>query len=142
MGNAALFGSSNLYDIYRRELTSDKYEVNAFISCMRESDNEDLDALGYFKHEVYEFAMHRYANKIKSIYLYRNGWRLARATFLSEGQLHLTFNNAKTRDKWQSGEERLASGRWPLRERRFLRRFEPVHTLKETHCLQFQRKTK
>lgn len=136
-----MFGQSNVYAIYRRKLSSDKYEANPYFSCIRDGDNADADALGYFKHEVYAFALHRYGDTIKSIYLYRNGWRVGRATFVDgeKRRLLLTFNNAATRGKFERHEERLPAGEWPLRERRFHRRFDVVHTL-AAHEASFQRK--
>ena len=84
------------------------------------------DAMACFKREVYAYGLqHKAYNTVKSIYLYENGWRVAKAhgepheTRNVLKDVHVEFRSPAYKHLWDEGDEALAPKRWPLCERMF-----------------------
>jgi len=116
-----------IYVIHARELSTDRYLLDPICSMVEHPRDMSLsDALACFKRGVYAFSLHHTGYRdIKSIYLYENGWRIAKASGERHdrrkilAQVKVEFRSPAYKHLWDQGEEALAPKRWPLCERMF-----------------------
>ena len=116
-----------VYAVHARDLLTDRYLQDPICSMVEHPRDMTLsDAIACFKREVYAFSLqHTGYRDIKSIYLYENGWRVAKAA----GERHerrkvlrrvkVEFRSPAYKHLWDEGGEALAPKRWPLCERMF-----------------------
>ena len=120
-------GKPSIFTVYARDRKTDEYCLNPICSMVEHPNDMTLkDAMACFKREVYAYALqHKNYNTIKSIYLYENGWRVAKAI----GEPHETRQLLQSvrmecrspayKHLWDASDEALAPKRWPLCERMF-----------------------
>lgn len=116
-----------IFAIYARDLETDKYMDNPICSMVEHHKDMTLkDAISCFKREVYAYSLlHTGYKDIKCIYLYENGWRIAKALGERHGSrrtlknIRVEFRSPAYKHLWDEGEEALAPKRWPLCERMF-----------------------
>ena len=113
--------------MHARDRATDKYHPNPICSMVEHPQDMTLkDAMSCFKREVYAYALqHKNYSTIKSIYLYENGWRVAKAHGVQHEtrkvmrSVRVELRSPAYKHLWDESEESLAPKRWPLCERMF-----------------------
>lgn len=119
MGNL-LYSDISWY-VYRRVLSSDDW-VQAPLQTWTGKTLED--ALGFFKHEVYSFALSKHTEyeDTKAMYLYNGGQRVAKALLDPETR-QVTVWSSSIRE-FIATSEKLAPQRYPEHEAAFFAKYE------------------
>jgi len=113
-------GGASSYCIYGRIRMNDKYKTITQLA----PGSVEVDAMGMFKHVIYEFLMEKNMLEMKSLYLYDGNFtRLCKCTKKGE----LIFSSVFTKMTYLTCEERLPPQHWPLLERCFHRVFDTTH---------------
>jgi len=121
--------------IYRRALSTDEWVGNA----LQTWPGLELDvALSRFKHEIYSFSLGKHVEytDTKSIYLYNNGTRVAKA-LKKNGQLDIWSLSIR---EWMSSTEVLSPNRYPLHEKEFFAKYVNKHAWKDTQTITYVKK--
>jgi len=131
MGNAL-----TNYVAYSRNRKTDAYDTDPIFSVENTSDDE---AMSYFKREVHAFALQKTQHYMgtKAIYLYRNGWRVARAELFPDS-IQVNLYRAYYFNVWENTTAKLAPGKWPLYERLFEATLKRESTV--GNCVTYTRK--
>ena len=126
MGN--VLGYPSVYYLYSRNKESDCYNEDPHFEILRTKTVRDEQALGFFKREVYAFALDHLYPDDKSIYLYMDSARMARAHRPDRYSIDITFWREDLKDLWFRSPELLPPGRWPLLGSRFWTRWRAIQT--------------
>ena len=113
------------YTIWARQLKSDKYETQP-----RVETDELYDAVSYFQHYVYAYALnqHRGYQKAKAFYLYQDSWRLAKCMWSTEkgeeeDTLIIHMRDHSIQKLWFKLDEMIPEGKWPFWYQHFIKKF-------------------
>lgn len=121
--------------IYRRALSTDEWVGTA----LQTWPGLELDvALSRFKHEIYSFSLGKHVEytDTKSIYLYNNSTRVAKA-LKKNGQLDIWSLSIR---EWMSSTEVLSPNRYPLHEQEFFTKYVNKHAWKNTQTITYVKK--
>jgi hypothetical protein len=121
--------------IYRRALSTDEWVGTA----LQTWPGLELDvALSRFKHEIYSFSLGKHVEytDTKSIYLYNNSTRVAKA-LKKTGQLDIWSLSIR---EWMSSTEVLSPNRYPLHEQEFFTKYVNKHAWKNTQTITYVKK--
>jgi len=121
--------------IYRRALSTDEWVGTA----LQTWPGLELDvALSRFKHEIYSFSLGKHVEytDTKSIYLYNNSTRVAKA-LKKTGQLDIWSLSIR---EWMTSTEVLSPNRYPLHEQEFFTKYVNKHAWKNTQTITYVKK--
>ena len=106
-------GNTTTFKIYGRLRTTDRYA-----DALLETDGELPEAMGIFKHIVFNWSLHKKNQQHRCLYLYCGAWRVAKAS-VEESNLVLEFRTLPNKIMWYEVEEQLPPQYWPLCARTF-----------------------
>ena len=107
-------GNSPTYFVYGRVRDTDRYtpELVTF------SDTTKREAMAFFKHVVFSFALQKKHSDCRCLYLYGGSWRIAKA-HLADKTFTLEFRTLSDKVLWFEADEKLPPTYWPLCGRTF-----------------------
>jgi len=123
--------------IYRRVLSTDEWVADPLQNWTATTLE---DALSYFKHEAYTFALGKHIEytDTKAIYLYQGATRIAKVLLdVDSGQLEVWSTSIR---EWLASEEKLAPKRYPLLQKMFLEQYVKQHAWINTQSVTFVKK--